>query len=104
MRQSVSRSSSRSLSCRQHLHLATTHLVHVLGREFKVKHVLVGHDALLRRALRNDNVSVLQAPAEEDLGGVLLVLERHLHDDGVGEAEAAREGCPRLIVSPPPAL
>src|SRR4051794_38957074 len=61
---------------------------HLLGRELEVEHVDVLRDARGLGGLRNDRASLLQTPAQHDLGRRLAVHARDVADDGVVEGAA----------------
>src|SRR5712692_1041634 len=73
---------------------------HVRGFEFEPEDVRVLADPLGADGLRDDDETVLEAPADQDLRGRAAILRGDLSDRGMLQALSAREGAVRLQLDP----
>jgi hypothetical protein len=69
---------------------------HLVVGEFEVEESVIFFHSLAADRLREDDVAVLDVPAQDHLSGGALVLCRDPADDGVVEVPALRQRAPRL--------
>ena len=78
--ESLASRSGRWIPCNTRTGLHRIKSAHIIVRNGKVKDVRISADAVRVGALGNDNIAVLERPADEELRGRLAILARNISE------------------------